>query len=164
MAQIDLSVVASGVALVATGYAALLRYTLKRERESLEAKIQVESSKSIDGHNALKARVATLEADCRAKDAELAVAIAKVNADLGTRLDAALVRIVDLEKNAIRVDGEIKLLRQAHDGITRDLDEIKKQQVPRAEWERQMLSVEKTLSMILERLDERDVRAKNGDG
>lgn len=149
MASVDLSVVSSIGLAVVTGYAVILRYTFKRERETLEAKIAAAEEASKAAWAASNSRVATVETDARA-------AVAKLDAALA----AALGRIVELEKNDIRRDGDVKLLRQAHDGITRDLDEIKRQQVPRAEWERQMTSVVKTLDQILERLDAYEARAQ----
>lgn len=142
MATVDLSVVSSVGLAVTTGYAVILRYTLKREREMLEAKITSEAEASKSAYNGSQARLATIDADHRTDVARIDAAAV-----------AALARIVDNEKAIIRQEGATALLRQAHDGIMRDLDEIKKQQVPRAEWERQMRNVENTLATILERID-----------
>jgi small-conductance mechanosensitive channel len=142
MAAIDLSVVTSVGLVIVGGYAAILRYTLKREREVVEGKIISEAQASKDSYNATKARVDTVEADAR-----------KERERLQGELREAEKRINEAEKLAVKQQGEIALLRQAHDGITRDLEEIKRQQVPRAEWERQMRNVESTLATILERLD-----------
>lgn len=142
MAAIDLSIVSTvGLACVAA-YAGLLRYTLKREREVLEAKITTESDASKSAHNANVAARMTLESDYRA-----------AHAKLEAQHSAALARIVDNEKAIIRQDGLIALLRQALDTAHATLEEIKRQQVPRAEWERQMRNVETTLATILERID-----------
>jgi len=131
VATIDLSVIASAVAVGAGAYAALLRYTLKREREVMEAKIASAEEASKSAHNAMVARVQTVDADLR----------------------VAVNRIVELEKGAIRQEGALALLKQSIDAAHATLEEIKKQQVPRAEWERQMRNVETTLATILDRID-----------
>lgn len=60
------------------------------------------------------------------------------------------LRMDELETEKLR--GKLALVEQGHNGLNDDLSEIRRQQVPRQEWETRMSAIERTLQTILERM------------
>jgi len=61
-----------------------------------------------------------------------------------------------------KLQGEVNLVAHTIKGFDRDLDEIKKHQVPRAEWETRMSGLESVLQRVLTKIDEAAQRGRSG--
>jgi hypothetical protein len=125
--QVDLSSavsVVSGLVTVGAGaYVALLRYAIGQKEHEIERRLG-------DLRNDLEAH----EKDSASKHAALGG------------------RITDEEKSTIRQDGVLNLSKQVHEGLTSELDELKRNLVLRPEWEARMSGLEKTVNTILSEL------------
>jgi len=72
--------------------------------------------------------------------------------DIERRAETNLGRLNDEEKATIRQDGQINLVQNNHDALTRDLEEIKRNMITKAEFEPRMTNLERTLNQILAEL------------
>lgn len=61
-------------------------------------------------------------------------------------------RIGNEEKATIRQDGALNLVKQTHDDVLHDIEEIKRLMVTKAEWEPRMTNIERTMNQILSEL------------
>lgn len=150
MAAIDLSTLSAVGVAILTGYAALTRFGLNATKREIEGKIEAVRTSA---HSEVEAaRSETGYAEERARSAE-------------GQAQALNNRLHEEEKATIRQDGEIKLLQQTRDNLTKAIEELRTQQVPRAEWERQNAHLEKQLVSIAEKIDRqhsREMRAVVG--
>lgn len=71
-------------------------------------------------------------------------------------------RLVNEEKNTIRLDGELKLAQNNHDQLTDTIDEIKKSMITKVEFEPRMTNLERTLNQILSELQRTGGRFPSG--
>jgi hypothetical protein len=83
------------------------------------------------------------EVDRRLKDRE------DLSKEHDSDLKVVSERLRQEEMKSIRLEGDLKLQSQAHNGLTDDMDSIKNNMVSRQEWESRMASVERTLQQIL---------------
>jgi hypothetical protein len=65
---------------------------------------------------------------------------------------STLARLVDEEKNTIRLDGEIALAKLEHSQLTSAVTEIKESMITKVEFEPRMTNLERTLNSILSEL------------
>jgi len=72
--------------------------------------------------------------------------------DVVRRAESTTDRLNDEEKATIRQDGQINLVQNNHDALTRDLEEIKRNMITKAEFEPRMTNLERTLNQILAEL------------
>ena len=135
--QIELSAilgVAGSVAgVVVSMYIAILRHALaQKERET-------------------ERRFADLE---KALEAQTTLCVA------GARLHVD--RLAEAEKLAIRQGGQIDLAENNHATLMRDLDEIKRSNITKAEFEPRMTNLERTLNQILAEIRGRSAFPSHG--
>jgi predicted RNase H-like nuclease (RuvC/YqgF family) len=125
--QVDLTAVlgvaGSVISLVASVYIAILRYALAAKEQAFER------------------RFTEIEKDAAAQTTSCA-------SDLKKQGD----RLAEVEKAAVRVEGRLDLVQNNHDALTRDLEEIKRNMITKAEFEPRMTNLERTLNQILAEL------------
>jgi len=125
--QVDLTAVlgvaGSVISLVASVYIAILRYALAAKEQAFER------------------RFSEIEKDAVTQTTSCA-------SDLKKQGD----RLAEVEKAAVRVEGRLDLVQNNHDALTRDLEEIKRNMITKAEFEPRMTNLERTLNQILAEL------------
>lgn len=135
--QVDLSLVATISTGLIGGYVALLRHLFFQKEQEFERRMKEASDDITKNHTDQVTSLSKIEA-------EHSIGIA--------RLDE---RMTAEEKSGIRQNGEIALLKQQHQQVMEDLEEIKSTMVTRVEFQVQMGSIEKSLAQI-----SRDMRAR----
>jgi hypothetical protein len=65
---------------------------------------------------------------------------------------AVLERLRLEELKTVKMEGDLKLTNQAHDGLNNDIDDIKKTMITRQEFELRMTAIERMLQQILSQL------------
>lgn len=125
--QVELTTVlgfaGSAIGAAVTIYIAILRYALSAKEKEFER---------------------------RFGDIEKAAAEQSKNCDV--ELKKLGDRLSNEEKATIRQDGQINLVQNNHDALTRDLEEIKRNMITKAEFEPRMTNLERTLNQILAEL------------
>lgn len=114
------------------------------EERAAREKLDTESTKKIE----------RVEAESNRKVERLEAEVVRLRDDK-RQLEA---RVTADEKETERINGRCALVEQKSSAIIDDIEEIKRQQVPRAEWEREMANVRRALADILSEVRGRGAR------
>ncbi len=71
--------------------------------------------------------------------------------DTSKKTDAIDLRLHGEEKATIRQDGEIRMVRQHHEGVTDDINEIKRNMITKVEW----VQLEKVIDRLTSAVERR---------